>query len=149
MSRQQYLTQCDQILQSVRNFETATEADILDWFDRIKGIIDEDAAVHLQNEIDAAAELQFRRFYGLVTKVTNFTRNTDGSIASCREINNGESVVAETTFTRNADGSIASSQTIVTPTEGSFFYTQSTVFTRSADGSIASITDEYTKTAKS
>ena len=149
VSRQQYLTQCDQILQSVRNFETATEADILDWFDRIKGIIDEDAAVHLQNEIDAAAELQFRRFYGLVTKVTNFTRNTDGSIASCREINNGESVVAETTFTRNADGSIASSQTIVTPTEGSFFYTQSTVFTRSADGSIASITDEYTKTAKS
>lgn len=125
------------------------QAEFEAWVETIRNIIDETVAGHLQNEIDAAAELQFRRFYGLVTKVTNFTRNADGSIASCREINNDESVVAETTFTRNADGSIASSQTIVTPTEGSFFYTQSTVFTRSADGSIASITDEYTKTAKS
>lgn len=125
------------------------QAEFEAWVETIRNIIDETVAGHLQNEIDAAAELQFRRFYGLVTKVTNFTRNADGSIASCREINNDESVVAETTFTRNADGSIASSQTIVTPTEGSFFYTQSTVFARSADGSIASITDEYTKTAKS
>lgn len=149
VSRQQYLIQCDALLQEVNNFVVGTETDIMDWFERIKGIIDDDAAVHLQNEIDDIADKEFLRYYGLVTQVTNFSRNEDGSIASCRMINNDESVVAETTFTRNADGSIAQSETVVTPTEGSFFYTQTTVFTRSADGSIESITDEYTRTAKS
>lgn len=149
VSRQQYLIQCDALLQEVNNFVVGTETDIMDWFERIKGIIDDDAAVHLQNEIDDIADKEFLRYYGLVTQVTNFSRNEDGSIASCRMINNDESVVAETTFTRNADGSIAQSETVVTPTEGGFFYTQTTVFTRSADGSIESIADEYTRTAKS
>lgn len=149
VSRQQYLIQCDALLQEVNNFVVGTETDIMDWFERIKGIIDDDAAVHLQNEIDDIADKEFLRYYGLVTQVTNFSRNEDSSIASCRMINNDESVVAETTFTRNADGSIAQSETVVTPTEGGFFYTQTTVFTRSADGSIESIADEYTRTAKS
>lgn len=110
--------------------------------------LDETGAAHLVSKVKAAAELEFRRFYGQANMVTDFTRNTDGSIASSTATNSDESVTAVTTFTRSTDGSISKIVTVVTQTAGSFKYTQTSVFTRDTDGSIKTITESYTKTAK-
>lgn len=148
-SREEYLAQCNLILAAVQAFETSTEADILEWFDHIKGQISEDAAVHLQEEIDDAAELAFKRYYGLANRVTAFTRNADGSLATCTSTNSDEDVISVSTFVRGSDGSINSVSTVVTPDEGNFYYTQVATFTRNADGSLASVSEAYTSTPKS
>ena len=118
------------------------------WFNSMKDQLSTDAAGNLQNEIDTAAELEFRRFYGQANMVTDFTRNTDGSIASSTATNSDESVTAVTTFTRSTDGSISKIVTVATQTAGSFKYTQTSVFTRNTDGSIKTITDSYKKEDK-
>lgn len=147
-SRAEYLAQCNQILEDVQAFETAAEADILDWFEHMRDQLSEDAAIHLQNEIDAEIEHEFKRFYALVNRSTVLTRNTDGSLATATSENEDEDVTCVSTFNRNADGSISSVVTVVTPEEGNFYYTETATFTRNADGSLASVAEAYTQSPK-
>lgn len=125
------------------------QAEFEAWVETIRNIIDETVAGHLQNEIDAAAELQFRRFYSLANRATSFTRNADGSLATATSENEDEDVTCVSTFNRNADGSISSVVTVVTPDEGNFYYTETATFTRNADGSLLSVAEAYTSTPKS
>ena len=148
-SRAEYLEQCNQILADVQAFETAAEADIMEWFQHMKDQLSEDAAIHLQNEIDAEIEHEFKRFYSLANRATSFTRNADGSLATATSENEDEDVTCVSTFNRNADGSLSSVVTVVTPDEGNFYYTQTATFTRNADGSLLSVAEAYTSTPKS
>ena len=148
-SRAEYLEQCNQILADVQAFETAAEADIMEWFQHMKDQLSEDAAIHLQNEIDAEIEHEFKRFYSLANRATSFTRNADGSLATATSENEDEDVICVSTFNRNADGSLSSVVTVVTPDEGNFYYTQTATFTRNADGSLLSVAEAYTSTPKS
>ncbi len=124
------------------NKQTEFEA----WVATLHDILDEETAGHLQLEIEEIIATEFNRFYGLANRTTAFTRNDDGSIATCTSTNSDETVVCVTTFTRNSDGSIASIENVVTPTGGTYYYTQTITFTRNSDGSIASITETYTQT---
>lgn len=146
VSREAYLQQCDAILTAVQSFETATEADVLEWFDHIKGQIDADAAVHLQNEIDQITEKQFLDLYGLCTKVTRITKNPDGSTASILEDDQDGMVDALTTFEEGLAGKTIT--TVVTPANGNFKYVKTAVFEELDDYGSKRITESYSKIAK-
>lgn len=125
------------------------QAEFEAWVETIRNIIDETVAGHLQNEIDAEIEHEFKRFYSLANRATSFTRNADGSLATATSENEDEDVTCVSTFNRNADGSLSSVVTVVTPDEGKFYYTQTATFTRNADGSLLSVAEAYTSTPKS
>lgn len=146
VSREAYLQQCDAILAAVQSFETATEQDVLDWFDHIKGQIDADAAVHLQNEIDEITEKQFLDLYGLCTKVTNITKNADGSTASIVEADQGAQITATTTFAESLAGKTITTE--VEPENGNFKYVKTSVFEAMDDYGSKRITESYSKIAK-
>ena len=145
----EYTARCVEIIEDLNTYEGTMELDFAEWFQEMKDQLSEDAAGHLQNEIDEAAALEFARYYGLVTRETSFTRNTDGSLSSCTATNEDESVECVTTFNRGSDGSLSSVVTVITPEEGNYIYTQTATFTRNADGSLVSVDESYTQTNKS
>ena len=129
--------------------QSGGEVDSLPLTEVRKDQLSEDAAIHLQNEIDAEIEHEFKRFYSLANRATSFTRNADGSLATATSENEDEDVTCVSTFNRNTDGSISSVVTVVTPYAGNFYYTQTATFTRNADGSLLSVAEAYTSTPKS
>lgn len=145
-SREAYLQQCDAILADVQAFETATETDILDWFDTIKGQIDADAAVHLQNEINEITAQQFLDLYGLCTKVTTITKTAAGSTSSIVENSDDGEVVATTVFAESLSGKTIT--TTVVPSAGSFKYVKTAVFENTDTNGSKRITESYSKIAK-
>lgn len=145
----EYTARCVAIIEDLNTYEGAMETEFSTWFQEMKDQLSEDAAGHLQNEIDDAAELEFNRYYGLVTRTTSFSRNSDGSLASCTATNSDESVTCVTTFNRGTDGSLSSVVNVVTPTAGNYYYTQTATFTRNSDGSLASVAESYTQSLKS
>lgn len=86
-----------QVQADLANFQNVEEAEFMDWFDRMKDQLSEDAAGHLQNEIDALDE-DFLKVNGYESSVTEF--NADGSISVTKESGDVETTVF------NSDGSI-------------------------------------------
>lgn len=69
---EQYKARSDQWLS---NFQSGTAAEFAEWFEHIKGQLDEDAAGHLQLEVDAATSHR----YTLNVPASGWAENDDGS----------------------------------------------------------------------
>ena len=112
-----------QVQADLANFQNVEEAEFMAWFDRMKDQLSEDAAGHLQNEVDDLSEeiLKVRGYEGSITVF-----NADGSISETKEDGNVETTVF------NADGSIT--QTLK-DSNNVTIATATTEF--NADGSIA------------
>lgn len=89
ISDTRYETERCGIVSSISEFDTTTlyynyEVAIKEWFDNIRGILDEDAAVHLQNEIDKiTSEISNIKGTELINTLTSGTTSltfTDNSI---------------------------------------------------------------------
>lgn len=123
----------------------------LAWFDRMKGQLSEDAAGHLQNEIDdlyddmeaykeeTSAELTeqtFKLAHDLCNRVTNIEYE-NGSISQITSTNSDYSAVSVTTFEETAVG-----KNITTAvTKDGWVYTETVVINNDTH----TITESYTK----
>ena len=148
-SRADYLAQCNALVQQITDFNTATEAEILAWFDGMKDQLSEDAAIHLQTQINAINENDFLEKYGLVNKVASIIKNTEGITTQIVETSTDDSVIATTTFTRNAEGSTTQITTDVVPAADTFHYVKTVVFETLDGNGSKRITESYSKIAKS
>lgn len=118
----------------------AHKADFTGWVDSIKGILDEAAAGHLQNEIEAeqerAAKDAFMRYYGLAAQETEFM--ADGSIV----IKNAEATVT-TTFANTAAGGKIITERIVPNREDAAAYVKTTTITPQTETENKKISEVY------
>lgn len=90
------------------------------WLNRIKDILDENAAGHLQNEVDDLTVDAFNRYYGLQAQETLFLN--DGSIKTTNE---EAEIITEFSF--DADGN-ETAVTTVKPFTGMWDYIKTTTF---------------------
>lgn len=148
-SRATYLGQCNALVQAITEFTTATEADILAWFDGMKDQLSEDAAINLQVQINQITENEFLEKYGLVNKVTSIIKNADGSTQQIVEASSDEQITATTTFTRDSSGSTTRITTDVVPAADAFHYVKTVDFTVIDAYGSKRITEAYEKIAKS
>lgn len=148
-SRAAYLAQCEDLVRRINEFNTATEADILEWFNDMKDQLTEDAAINLQVQINGITENEFLEKYGLVNKVTAILKNAAGETTQIVETSSDDQVVATTTFTKDAAGNTTQIVTDVVPANDIFHYVKTVVFaTTDANGS-KRITESYEKIANS
>jgi hypothetical protein len=126
--KQQYVSEMEQWTYNEKN-------DIVAWLENIKGILDEDAAAHLQNEIEENAQDIFNRYYGLVAGETEFL--PDGSIKT----NNSEAVII-TVFGTNDEGQETVTETIK-PNKGQTSYIKVTTFIPATDTTNQKVKEEY------
>ena len=98
----------------------AVQTEYFAWLDRIKDILDENAAGHLQNEVDNLTVDAFNRYYGLQAQETLFL--DDGSIKTTNE---EAEIITEFGF--DADGN-ETAVTTVKPFTGMYDYVKATVF---------------------
>lgn len=99
---------------------SAVQTEYFTWLDGIKDILDENAAGHLQNEVDAQTENIFNRYYGLQTQETQFL--DDGSIKTTNE---EAEIITEFGFDDNGNETAV---TTVKPFTGMYDYVKTTVF---------------------
>lgn len=149
VSRQQYLLQCQKIVDDVRDFTSATEAEILAWFQGMKDQLSTDAAVHLQVQINEITEKEFLDKYGLVNKVTSILKDSDGITQQIVESSADDAVIATTTFTRDEEGATTQIETDVVPTDDTFHYVKTVVFETIDENDSRRATESYQKIAKS
>ncbi len=90
------------------------------WLDKIKSILNENAAGKLQNEIDDLTTDVFDRYYGLQTQETIFL--DDGSI---KTVNKEAEIVTD--FGYDADGN-ETAVTTIKPKAGIYDYVRTTIF---------------------
>lgn len=98
----------------------AVQQEYFTWLDTIKNVLDENAAGHLQNEVDDLTVDAFNRYYGLQAQETLFL--DDGSIKTTNE---EAEIITE--FGYDADGN-EKAVTTVKPTTGMYDYVKTTVF---------------------
>lgn len=148
LSREEYLAMCQDIVDTLNTFEKTAESDFDTWFDTIKGKLAGDIAGALQIQIDNLTQTVFLNRYGLCSKVTTINKDAQGNTTSIEETDQDDSVRAVTTFQKDGQGSTTGTTTVITPTEGNYFYTKTTVFeTTDANGS-KTITESYTQNIK-
>lgn len=148
LSREEYLAMCQDIVDTLNTFEKTAESDFDTWFDTIKGKLAGDIAGALQIQIDNLTQTVFLNRYGLCSKVTTINKDTQGNTTSIEETDQDDSVRAVTTFQKDGQGSTTGITTVITPTEGNYFYTKTTAFeTTDANGS-KTITESYTQNIK-
>jgi hypothetical protein len=148
LSREEYLAMCQDIVDTLNTFEKTAESDFDTWFDTIKGKLAGDIAGALQIQIDNLTQTVFLNRYGLCSKVTTINKDAQGNTTSIEETDQDDSVRAVTTFQKDGQGSITGITTVITPTEGNYFYTKTTAFeTTDANGS-KTITESYTQNIK-
>lgn len=148
LSREEYLTMCQDIVDTLNTFEKTAESDFDTWFDTIKGKLAGDIAGALQIQIDNLTQTVFLNRYGLCSKVTTINKDAQGNTTSIEETDQDDSVRAVTTFQKDGQGSTTGITTVITPTEGNYFYTKTTAFeTTDANGS-KTITESYTQNIK-
>ena len=148
LSREEYLAMCQDIVDTLNIFEKTAESDFDTWFDTIKGKLASDIAGALQIQIDNLTQTVFLNRYGLCSKVTTINKDAQGNTTSIEETDQDDSVRAVTTFQKDGQGSTTGITTVITPTEGNYFYTKTTAFeTTDANGS-KTITESYTQNIK-
>ena len=148
LSREEYLAMCQDIVDTLNTFEKTAESDFDTWFDTIKGKLAGDIAGALQIQIDNLTQTVFLNRYGLSSKVTTINKDAQGNTTSIEETDQDDSVRAVTTFQKDGQGSTTGITTVITPTEGNYFYTKTTAFeTTDANGS-KTITESYTQNIK-
>ena len=148
LSREEYLAMCKDIVDTLNTFEKTAESDFDTWFDTIKGKLAGDIAGALQIQIDNLTQTVFLNRYGLCSKVTTINKDAQGNTTSIEETDQDDSVRAVTTFQKDGQGSTTGITTVITPTEGNYFYTKTTAFeTTDANGS-KTITESYTQNIK-
>lgn len=148
LSREEYLAMCQEIVDTLNTFEQTAESDFDDWFESIKNKLSGDIAGALQIQIDNLVQTVFLNKYGLCSKVTTINKDAQGNTTSIEETDQDDSVSAVTTFQKDAQGNTTGITTVITPTEGIYFYTKTTVFeTADANGS-KTITESYTQNIK-
>lgn len=114
------------------------EQGAIDWLDSIKEILDENAAVHLQNEIEALNEKEFNRYYGLDNSNTVIDKAT-GTITT-----NDENAKSITTIERNANETTITTRVI--PVKGKVEYIKTTVIIKNSSETV--ITNSYNRKLK-
>lgn len=148
LSREEYLAMCQDIVDTLNTFEKTAESDFDTWFDTIKGKLAGDIAGALQIQIDNLTQTVFLNRYGLCSKATTINKDAQGNTTSIEETDQDDSVRAVTTFQKDGQGSTTGITTVITPTEGNYFYTKTTAFeTTDANGS-KTITESYTQNIK-
>lgn len=148
LSREEYLAMCQDIVDTLNTFEKTAESDFDTWFDTIKGKLAGDIAGALQIQIDNLTQTVFLNRYGLCSKVTTINKDAQGNTTSIEETDQDDSVRAVTTFQKDGQGSTTGITTVITPTEGNYFYTKTTAFeTTDANGG-KTITESYTQNIK-
>lgn len=148
LSREEYLAMCQDIVDTLNTFEKTAESDFDTWFDTIKGKLAGDIAGALQIQINNLTQTVFLNRYGLCSKVTTINKDAQGNTTSIEETDQDDSVRAVTTFQKDGQGSTTGITTVITPTEGNYFYTKTTAFeTTDANGS-KTITESYTQNIK-
>ena len=148
LSREEYLAMCQDIVDTLNTFEKTAESDFDTWFDTIKGKLAGDIAGALQIQIDNLTQTVFLNRYGLCSKVTTINKDAQGNTTSIEETDQDDSVRAVTTFQKDGQGITTGITTVITPTEGNYFYTKTTTFeTTDANGS-KTITESYTQNIK-
>lgn len=148
LSREEYLAMCQDIVDTLNTFEKTAESDFDTWFDTIKGKLAGDIAGALQIQIDNLTQTVFLNRYGLCSKVTTINKDAQGNTTSIEETDQDDSVRAVTTFQKDGQGITTGITTVITPTEGNYFYTKTTAFeTTDANGS-KTITESYTQNIK-
>lgn len=98
----------------------AVQAEYFAWLDRIKDVLGENAAGHLQNEVDELTEDIFNRYYGLRAQETLFL--DDGSI---KTVNEEATIITEFGFDESGNETAI---TTVKPIAGMYDYVKTTVF---------------------
>lgn len=148
LSREEYLAMCQDIVDTLNTFEKTAESDFDTWFDTIKGKLAGDIAGALQIQINNLTQTVFLNRYGLCSTVTTINKDAQGNTTSIEETDQDDSVRAVTTFQKDGQGSTTGITTVITPTEGNYFYTKTTAFeTTDANGS-KTITESYTQNIK-
>jgi len=129
----------EELLAQFATYTDQEKAIFLEWFNQMKGQLSEDAAGHLQIELDEAAETEFRRYTGLVEQNTEFL--PDGSIKTVNE-----SATIITTKGTDAGGHKIITE-VATPTSATdpFIYTKVTTFYPKTDTENKKITEVYTR----
>ena len=113
------------------------ETEFRAWLDMLQAILDENVAGHLQNEIDALIEDEFKTRYDMCNATTVYTRNNDGDITGWTTTGPGN-IIATTTITDNS-----TAKTYVTAVnDGMFVWTKTSTFTKAT----STLTESYTKT---
>ena len=115
------------ILEEGVNLEAVTVAEVLEDF---------------QTRLDNVIEEQFKMYYGLESKTSNYTEDANGLITGIVETKSD--AVATTAFTTS--GATTTITTTIVPTQGEYDYTKTTVITEVSGGQ--TITESYTRTAK-
>ena len=146
LSREEYLAMCQDIVDTLNTFEKTAESDFDTWFDTIKGKLAGDIAGALQIQIDNLTQTVFLNRYGLCSKVTTINKDAQGNTTSIEETDQDDSVRAVTTFQKDGQGSTTGITTVITPTEGNYFYTKTTAF-ETTDAN-KTITESYTQNIK-
>ena len=99
---------------------SAVQTEYFAWLDRIKDILDENAAGHLQNEVDNLTVDAFNRYYGLQAQETLFL--DDGSIKTTNE---EAEIITEFGFDESGNETAV---TTVKPITGMYDYVKTTIF---------------------
>lgn len=148
LSRAEYLTMCQEIVDTLNTFEQTSESDFDAWFETIKGKLADDVAGSLQLQIDNLTQTIFLDEYGLCSKVTNITKNEAGETTGILETDEGAQVTAQTTFEKDDEGNTTSIVTVVTPTAGNYYYTKTAAFETTDSYGSKAITESYTQNTK-
>lgn len=148
LSREEYLAMCQDIVDTLNTFEKTAESDFDTWFDTIKGKLAGDIAGALQIQIDNLTQTVFLNRYGLCSKVTTINKDAQGNTTSIEETDQDDSVRAVTTFQKDDQGSTTGITTVITPTEGNYFYTKTTAFEATDANGSKTITESYTQNIK-
>lgn len=109
----------------------AVQTQYFAWLQQIKDILDENAAGHLQNEVDDLTVDAFNRYYGLQAQETSFL--DDGSI---KTVNEEATIITVFGFDNNGNETAV---TTVKPITGMYDYVKTTVFTA---GKVTSSTEK-------
>ena len=124
--------------QQLKEFETESEREFTNWFERIREILNDSVAGNLLNLIDDLDEKEFNHYYGLTNSTTEINNATNTIVTTTSES------VSTTTF-QNQNGK-DTIQTVIVPVEGSFQYIRTTEIVNTETGN--QITTSYTRTIK-
>lgn len=129
------LTDMQDIVETLQNFETKSEGDFTAWFNNVKNQLSEDVAGHLQNEVDVLTQQAFKNLFGLDYQETEFM--PDGSIVQ----KNSQAEVV-TSFSTDESGNKVITQTI-TPADDSTVYKKTTTIYPATDSENKKIKEVY------
>lgn len=126
------------LLEEGVNIKAVTVAEVLENFQ----IMLDNALTNMEDSLENLAEEQFKMYYGLESKTSNYTEDANGLITGIVETKSD--AVATTTFTTS--GATTTITTTIVPTQGEYDYTKTTVIVEVSGGQ--TITESYTRTAK-